>query len=149
VRVPLTLPLHRTYGSRLLPLFEYYYSHFVSEPLPISVKEAFHAADSVVVYPSPDKPVQLHECGADRTCTRTLPRPPGVRHNSFAERPPGFTVLALRLPFVLRLIEQPYPPFSLVSGFCSYGPRLCCTTFSPVAISGTGLCFAILGGKYP
>ncbi len=31
----------------------------------------------------------------------------------------GFTVLALRLPFGLWFDRQPFPPFSLISGFCS------------------------------
>ena len=31
----------------------------------------------------------------------------------------GFTVSVLRLPFGLRFVRQPYPPFGLVSSFCS------------------------------
>ena len=31
----------------------------------------------------------------------------------------GFTASVLRLPFGLRIVKHPYPPFSLISGFCS------------------------------
>ena len=31
----------------------------------------------------------------------------------------GFTASVLRLPLGLRFVLQPYPPFSLISGFCS------------------------------
>jgi len=61
------------YAPWSLPLLEYHYSHFVSEPLPILVKETFHTADPVVVYPSTDKPVQLYECGTNRSCSCFLP----------------------------------------------------------------------------
>ena len=61
----------------------------------------------------------------------------------------GFTASVLRLPFGLRFVEQPCPPFSLVSGFCSEALRLCDTASSPPGIADSSLRFATLGGNYP
>ena len=43
---------------------------------------------------------------------------------------------------------QPYPPFSLISGFCSYARKNRYTTSSILNITVNDLWFATLGGNY-
>ena len=50
--------------------------------------------------------------------------------------------------FGLRFVQQPYPPFSLISGFCSYARKNRYTTSSILDITINDLWFTTLGGNY-
>ena len=72
----------------------------------------------------------------------------GHRNNSFTAQPPDLLLRFYIFPSCL-IVWHPFPPFSLVSGFCSLALRLCYIAFFPPAIASSNLRFAALDGKYP
>ena len=62
------------YRLRLLPLFEYHYSHLVPHPRAEVISQpSLHAADSEVIYPASQYLVQLYEDGSQRHRRRPFP----------------------------------------------------------------------------
>ena len=62
------------YRLRLLPLFEYHYSHLVPHPRAKVISQpSLHAADSEVVNPASQYLVQLCKDGSQRHCRRPFP----------------------------------------------------------------------------
>ena len=64
------------YRSRLLPLFQDDYSHFVAHPLRELLKKSFHAAEPEIVDPPSDDPVEFGERHVQWARHRVLPSEP-------------------------------------------------------------------------